>query len=398
MNAQNFQSDDLEQQPSSPRISKNVLILGIVSFFNDIASEMIYPLVPIFLTTILGTPVSIVGLIEGIAEAIGSGFKLFAGLISDKLQKRKPFVVIGYSLSAISKIILGLAFTWVLVLIARFSDKLGKAIRTAARDSLITESSDETKRGTSFGFHRALDTLGAVFGPLLAIFFLKSLHENYNSIFLFAAIPGIIGIVLLVLFVKEKKKAPLNINLTISLLKISKFNKAYKIFVIASCLFALGNSSDAFLILRAKNLGMSLTLTILSYVAFNITYALLSTPAGIISDRISAKKVLLISFILFAVVYFLFGFVNHSIYIWILFPLYGLYMALSEGIGKAYISNLVATENSGTAFGIYQTAISICTLFASIIAGLLWSYVSVPAPFIYGSIMAILAGLIFWIL
>lgn len=393
----NLAEDDKQQNPSKFHIPKNVFILGIVSFFNDISSEMIYPLIPIFLTTFLGAPVFVVGLIEGIAEAVGSGFKFFAGLISDKLQKRKAFVTLGYSLSTIGKIILGFAFNWLWVLIARFNDRLGKAIRTASRDALITESTDQTTRGISFGFHRALDTCGAVFGPLLAIFFLKYLHENYNAIFLFAAIPSIIGVILLLIFVKEKPKVALVSKPIISLSKINEFSKSFKMFVFISSIFALGNSSDAFLILRAKNLGFSLTLTILAYVVFNISYALLATPAGIISDRFGAKKVLLLSFAVFAGVYLLFGLINHDKYIWILFPLYGLYMALSEGIGKAYISILVPTETSATAFGIYQMATSICTLFASIIAGLLWSYVSVPAPFIYGSIMSIIAGLFFWV-
>jgi MFS family permease len=368
---QNLPTNVDDTTAKSQRITKNVFVLGLVSFFNDIASEMIYPLVPIFLTTILGAPVALVGLIEGFAESVGSGLKLFAGVISDKLQQRKPFVTAGYSLSTLAKILLGVAYSWPLVLIARFCDRFGKAIRTAARDALITESSTATNRGIAFGFHRALDTLGAVIGPLLAIWFLHSFHNNFNVIFLLAAIPGLIGIILLIFWVGEQKKNPAAIATRRPtgglLFKWHSFNPTFKFFIVVSCIFAIGNSSDVFLILRAQNLGLSLTLVILSYVSFNLSYALLATPAGMISDRIGPKKVLLLSFGLFALVYLLFGLIDHSKYIWVVFPLYGLYMALSEGVGKAYISNLVAKEEAGTAFGTYQAATSICTLFASIV-------------------------------
>ena len=376
-------------------ISKNVFVLGLVSFFNDVASEMIYPIVPIFLTTVLGAPVAIVGLIEGIAESTASVLKVISGWLSDKLQKRKPFVVAGYSFSAISKILLSLAFSWPFVLFARFIDRFGKGARTSARDALIAESSDASARGKSFGFHRALDTLGAVIGPLVALLAIHFLDNKFRLIFFLAFIPACLAILLLILFVKERKKeagSPSTLHFT-----WHNLDPSFKIFLFISFIFALGNSSDAFLILRAQNLGLSVTLVVLIYVFFNFTYAIFSLPAGIIADKIGPKKVLLAGFLLFSAVYLLFGLTNNSFILWFLFPFYGIYMALTEGVGKAYISNLVPEEKTGTAFGVYQTTVGLCTFFASLIAGLLWTYIGVSAPFIFGSLMAVISAFLFFV-
>ena len=374
-------------------VPRNVFALGWVSFFNDFASEMVYPIVPIFLTSFLGVPVSIVGIIEGIAESTASILKVFSGWLSDKLQKRKPFTVAGYSLSSFSKIILGLSYIWPSVLIARFVDRFGKGIRTSARDSLITESCPENIRGRSFGFHRALDTLGAVFGPLAAILFLAIFNDNLRLIFYISIIPGLIGVVLLIIFVKEKKKKPL--CFADLKLKWRDVNPSFKIFLFISIIFSIGNSSDAFLILRAQDLGLAIKITILAYVLFNITYSIFSVPAGVIVDRIGARKVLTIGLFIFAAVYFFLGFINKSLFIWVLFPVYGIYMALTEGVGKAYISLLVPVQKSGTAFGIYQTSIGICSFFSSLIAGLMWNYIGVRIPFYFGSITALIAAVLF---
>jgi len=377
-------------------ISKNVFTLGLVSFFNDVASEMIYPIVPIFLTSVLGAPVAVVGLIEGIAESTASILKVVSGWLSDKFRTRKPFVIAGYSFSAISKIILSLAYSWPFVLFARFVDRFGKGARTSARDALIAESSENSNRGRSFGFHRALDTLGAVVGPLIALLAINFLDNNFRLIFFLAFIPACIGVLLLMLFVKEKRKEA---NLSPALnFSWRNMDSSFKIFLLISFIFALGNSSDAFLILRAQNLGLSVVLVILAYVLFNFTYAIFSMPAGIIADKIGPKKVLFSGFLLFSVIYLFFGLTNASFILWILFPFYGIYMALTEGIGKAYISNLVPQEKAGTAFGVYQTTIGLCTFFASLIAGLLWTYIGVSAPFIFGSVMAVISALLFVIL
>jgi len=377
-------------------ISKNVFVLGLVSFFNDVASEMIYPLVPIFLTSVLGAPVAIVGLIEGMAESTASVLKVVSGWLSDKWRKRKIFVVAGYSFSAISKILLSLAYSWPFVLLARFVDRFGKGTRTSARDALIAESSENSVRGRAFGFHRGLDTLGAVVGPLIALLAIHFLDNNFRLIFFLAFIPAFIGILLLLFFVKEKKKEANSLD-TFHF-NWRELNPSFKIFLLISFIFALGNSSDAFLILRAQNLGLSLTLVVLAYVLFNFTYALFSTPAGIIADKIGPKKVLLAGFLLFSGVYLFFGLTSSSLFLWFLFPVYGIYMALTEGVGKAYISNLVPQEKTGTAFGIYQTIIGLCTFFASFIAGILWTYIGVRLPFIFGSIMALISAFLFVVL
>jgi MFS family permease len=377
-------------------IPRNVLILGLVSFFNDIASEMIYPLVPIFLTSVLGAPVSIVGLIEGIAESIASILKVVSGWLSDKWRIRKPFTVAGYSLSAVSKIFFSLAYSWPIVLLARFIDRFGKGTRTSARDALIAESSDVAIRGRVFGFHRALDTLGATIGPLLALVAIRYLDNNLRLVFLLSFVPAFIGVILLSFFVKEKRKV--SKSSTDFQFNWKKLDPSFKLFLLISIIFALGNSSNAFIILRAQNLGLSVTMVILVYVLFNFVYAIFSLPAGIISDKVGPKKILLIGFFLFAIIYFLFGFIKDTFFLWILFPFYGIYMALTEGVGKAYISNLVPSEKAGTAFGLYQTAIGLCAFFASWIAGLLWSYVSISAPFIFGSITAALAAFLFLVL
>lgn len=377
-------------------ISKNVFILGLVSFFNDVASEMIYPLVPIFLTSVLGAPVAVVGLVEGIAESTASVLKVVSGWFSDKWRKRKIFVVAGYSFSAISKIFLSLAYSWPFVLFARFVDRFGKGTRTSARDALITESSENSVRGKAFGFHRALDTLGAVAGPLIALLAIHFLDNQFRLIFFLAFIPASIGILLLLFFVKEKKKGKNSDQ--VFHFSWRELSPSFKIFLLISFIFALGNSSDVFLILRAQDLGLSVILVVLAYVSFNFIYALFSMPAGIISDKIGPKKVLLSGFLLFAVVYLFFGLVHSSFFLWFLFPVYGIYMALTEGVGKAYISNLVTPEKTGTAFGVYQTTIGLCTFFASLIAGLLWTYIDVSAPFIFGSIMAVISALLFIVL
>jgi len=276
--------DKIKKLKDKFNIPRNVFALGWVSFFNDFASEMVYPIVPIFLTSFLRVPVSIVGIIEGIAESTASILKVFSGWLSDRFQKRKPFTVAGYSLSTFSKIILGLSYIWPFVLVARFADRFGKGIRTSARDSLITESCSENIRGKSFGFHRALDTLGAVFGPLAAIMFLAIFNDNLKLVFYIAVIPGLIGVILLIIFVREKKKKPLCIaDLK---LKWRDVNPSFKIFLFVSIIFSIGNSSDAFLILRAQNLGLAIKITILAYVLFNLTYSIFSVPAGVIVDKI----------------------------------------------------------------------------------------------------------------
>ncbi|MCL5433286.1 MAG: MFS transporter [Patescibacteria group bacterium] len=373
-------------------IPKNVFVLGFVSFFNDVASEMIYPIVPIFLTSVLGAPVAVVGLIEGIAEATASVTKFLSGYISDKVQKRKVFVTGGYGLSSVSKLLIGVATSWYFVLFARFIDRLGKGVRTSARDSLLLQNATPKNKGFIFGFHRAMDSAGAVLGPLIALLLLSLLEDNMRLIFLLAFIPSFIGVILLIIFVKEKR-VEVQKGEKIKL-RWRGLNPKFQLFFVISMIFALGNSSDAFLILRAKELGLTTTLVVLTYVLYNISQTIFATPAGHFADKIGARKVYAMGLIIFAFVYFVFGILNNPFWIWIIFPFYGLYIAFTDGISKAYISEFITHKESGTYFGIYQTGVAICGFLASFLAGILWSEFGPPSTFFFGSIMAVLALII----
>src|SRR3989339_601343 len=393
-----------------PKIPKNVFILGLVSFFNDMASEMVYPIVPIFLTTILKVSTPIVGLIEGVAEATAAIGKFIFGYLSDKIGSRKPFVITGYSFSTISKILIGLAYSWPLVLLARFIDRLGKGVRTGARDSLLLQNTTKTNKGFIFGYHRAFDSFGAVLGPIIGLMLVYFFKEDLRFVFYFAAIPGIVGVLLLILFVREKAKIPFlrqspgaPIGVRRSKKTVSSFfqdfsliwrNKKLSTFFIASIIFSLGNSSDAFLILRAKNLGLTTVFTVLTYIVYNLTQTVLSTPMGKLSDKIGAKRVFEGGLLVFALVYFLFGFIKNPIFIWLLFPLYGIYIAATDGVSKAYLSEFITEKESGSYFGLYQSATAVSAFFASFMAGILWYKINPATTFYYGSIMAIFAFLI----
>ncbi len=376
------------------KIPKNVLVLGIVSFFNDLASEMIYPIVPIFLTSVLGAPVAVVGLIEGIAEGTSSLAKFAFGYISDKVGKRKIFVVSGYSFAAVSKLLIAIATTWYFVLFARFIDRLGKGLRTSARDSILLQNANSDNKGFIFGFHRAMDSLGAVIGPLVGLGLLSLFKENMRLTFFFAFIPAAISVFLLILFVTEKKRADEQKKQYEFHFKWKGMKPQFLFFFAVSMLFAVGNSSDAFLILRAKDLGLTTTLTVLTYVLYNIVQTLVSTPAGQLADKIGARRVFAYGLLIFSVVYFLFGVIKNPFWIWFIFPVYGLYIAFTDGVSKAYISRFITEKESGTYFGLYQAGTAIATFLASFIGGLLWSSIHPSATFFYGSFMALLAFLL----
>lgn len=380
---------------SIKKIPRNVTILGLVSFFNDVASEMIYPIVPIFLTSVLGTPVPIVGLIEGIAEATAALSKFIFGYISDYFQIRKPFVVGGYSLGTLSKMLIGLATSWPLVLFARFTDRLGKGVRTAARDSLLLENAASTNKGFIFGFHRAFDSLGAVVGPLIALILLSLVKENMRLVFFLAFIPSLVGVVLLLLFVREKKKE--NFQKSKQGVKLSwvTLSPRLKLFLGVSFLFSVGNSSDAFLLLQAKNLGLTTTLVVLVYVLYNISQTVFATPLGTLADKIGARRVFALGLLVFSLVYFSFGIIKNPFWLWFLFPIYGIYIAATDGVSKAYISEFVAPHQSGTFFGLHQTLTAIAGFLASFIGGILWSAIGPQATFWYGSVMALAALFLF---
>jgi MFS family permease len=377
------------------KIPRNVFILGLVSFFNDFASEMIYPVIPLFLTSVLHTSIPVIGLIEGIAEALASISKYVFGAISDYFQKRKVFVVWGYSLGAISKLLIGLAYTWPLVLFARIIDRLGKGLRTASRDSILLENTTPQDKGYIFGFHRAFDSLGAVVGPLVALLTIYLLKNNIRLTFFIAFIPGVIAIALLIIFLKEKKKSITVKNQKFVKIDWKNLDRHLKIFLIVSFLFSLGNSSDTFLLLDAKNLGMTTTLVIIMYVLYNISQTVFSTPAGLLADKLGAKKVFMGGLFVFSLVYFFFGFVRSSFWLWFLFPLYGIYIAATDGVSKSYVAEFITAKESGTYFGAYYTLTAVGTFFASFIGGILWSKLSPSATFYFGSILSFSAFMIF---
>lgn len=377
------------------KIPKNVWWLGVVSLFNDMASEMIYPIIPIFLTAVLGAPMAVVGLIEGIAEATASILKVFSGWFSDLIGRRKPLAVFGYSFSTFSKLILAAAYVWPVVLLARFIDRFGKGVRVAARDALISDSIALNNRGAVFGFHRAMDTLGAVGGPLIAVVFMAFFSNNYRILFLLSFIPAAIAVLVLQFFVKEVKAPPPKEKIKLSW---NNFGHKYYLFLFISVIFSLGNSSDVFLILRSKDLGLSAILVVLAYVVYNLCYAGLSYPAGLLADRIGFKKVIFMGYFIFSLVYAGFGLTHNPQAVWLLFAVYGFYIAFTEGTSKAYISLLAPSERVGTAIGLYYTATGVAVLFASIIAGLLWSSLGAPAAFYYGAGMASLACVFFVIM
>ncbi|MCX5678043.1 MAG: MFS transporter [Candidatus Omnitrophica bacterium] len=378
-------------------IKKNVVVLSVTSLLTDISSEMLYPIIPIFLTSVLGAPMSILGLIEGAAEAVASVLKAFSGYISDLFEKRKPFVIWGYSLSALGKLLFFLAYSWPFIFLARVVDRIGKGVRTSPRDAMIADSCEAKYRGKVFGFHRAMDTIGACLGPLLAFWLLYVCKDDLRSIFLIALVPALAGVGILIFWLKEGPHSahgegiPLKIN-------IRKFSPTFWKFIFISTIFAIGNSSDAFLIMRAKDIGLTTGVIILAYVVYNISYSALSLPAGVISDRLSRKTVMVAGYLIFAFVYTGFGAYVTKVTIWPLFFIYGFYIAMTDGISKAFVADVVGKEVMGTAIGLYYCITGFAAFFASLIAGLLWTHIGSSAPFIYGAAMAVISSVAFLIL
>ncbi|MCX7641849.1 MAG: MFS transporter [Elusimicrobiales bacterium] len=377
-------------------LSRNVIILGIVSGLTDISSEMLYPVIPIFLTTILNAPMSIVGIIEGIAEATASILKIAGGYFSDKTKKRKIFIVSGYSLSALSKPLMAFATTWYFILFARFIDRVGKGIRTSPRDALIASSTQKEYLGKAFGFHRAMDTLGAAIGPLITLFFLWFLGEKpttYREIFIIAFIPALIGVIILIKYISDVTVLNDKIVDKENLNDSNKFTTDFKIFLLISVFFYLAKFSDAFFIIKIKEVGFSTFQIIWVYFFYNILYTLLSTPFGIVADKIGKTRTFTLSFLVYSAVCFGFSMATESYQIWLIFSLYSLYGALNEGIAKAIISELTHQSNRATAFGIYQGFTGIALLFSSSIAGILWDNFTPQTPFYFSAILAMLSGI-----
>ncbi len=373
-------------------LTRNVTFLGVVSGLTDISSEMLYPIVPIFLTSVLGAPMQVVGLIEGVAEATASFVKILGGRLSDKAGRRKPFVIAGYSLSAISKPVLALAASWHFVLFSRFIDRVGKGLRTSARDALIAGSVDKEHWGKAFGFHRAMDTLGAALGPLAALAMLHYMgpaKPDYRFIFMAAFIPALLGVGVLVYFVREAAQAKASPGAPAPR---QPMTADFKTFLALYAIFALGNSSDVFLIMKARDLGFTLTHIILAYTGYNLVYALLASPAGWLADRLGKVKTMVFGFAVFAMVYLGFALADKPWMIWVLFAFYGFYGAFNEGIAKAMVAHLSAGENRASAMGYFQGALGFLAFAASAMAGLLWDKVSPAAPFLVGAACALTCG------
>jgi MFS family permease len=348
----------------------------------------------LFLANVLGVNKSVIGLIEGIAESTASLLKVFSGWYSDRIGRRKGLMGVGYAVSVLSRPLIALAVAWQHILASRFIDRLGKGIRTAPRDAIIAESSDPEVMGRAFGFHRAMDTLGAVIGPALAFFLLSVFAGDFRKVFWVSMIPGIIAVLLIVFLIKEKKKA-LPERHERPKLTLAHFDWRFKFFLVITTLFAVGNSSDVFLILRSQQLGIATAMIPVVYLTFNLVYALSAIPAGIAADKFGKKKVVLIGFILFALIYYGFAVAGSAAAAWALFGLYGVFMGLTEGVQKAFLTTIIPPDFKATAFGVYNTAIGLALFPASLIGGWLWDRVSPAATFYYGSAMAAVSTLLF---
>ena len=361
------------------KISKQVFILGMVSLFTDIASEMLYPVTPIFLTAVLGSSMAIVGLIEGIAEVTAGLLKGYFGNLSDKLGKRSIFVVLGYGISAIAKPLPGIFQNISIVLTSRVSDRIGKGIRTAPRDALLASYSNGNS-GAVFGFHRAMDTLGAAIGPLLALVLLNFYPNNFQLIFLVAFVPSVIAVVF-TLLVKDNEASSKEKSKKNYLQFWKSAPNEYKRVLVLITAFSLVNSSDVFLILKSQNITQSSSLAIFGYVFYNIIYAIFSYPLGGLADKYGKQKIFSFGLIIFSAVYFGFAFFNDINLIWILFAFYGIFAASTEGVSKAWISDLIPGEQRGSAIGLLTMLSSFAVMLGSFLTGILWDQFGSSFPF-----------------
>jgi MFS family permease len=371
-------------------LSRNTFLLAVASLFADISTEMLYPILPVFLTQTLHASGSVVGIVDGIAQATQNIVQGFSGWLSDRMQKRKSIALVGYTLSALAKPLTGLATAWPAVLGARFLDRVGAGTRSAPRDALIASSVAEEDRGRAFGLEGIGDNLGAFLGPLLAVVLLVMLSVDIRWIFYLSVIPGFLA-VLMVLLVQERvakveAKSKIELNLR-------QFPRAYWKYLSITALFGIGNSSNSFLILQTKDLGASLETTILVYAAFNLVAALISYPAGFLSDRLGRKILLLGSFVIFFIAYAGFALSQQVVWVAAMFVFYGLYQGIFRSVGKAFASDFVPDQLRASAVGWYSATVGLLQLVASVVAGLLWDRVGHAAVFAYGAAFA-LVGII----
>ncbi|HQA28456.1 MAG TPA: MFS transporter [Brevefilum fermentans] len=391
------------------KFHRNVWAVSLTSFFMDISSEMVINIIPLFLFNVLGVRTNIIGIIEGVAEATASVLKVFSGWLSDKLRARKWLAVIGYGLSTLSKPFFYFAKSWGMVAGVRWADRVGKGVRTAPRDALVADSIKPEQRGLAFGFHRAADTGGAMVGLLIAalvVWLAQStnlqLGENtFRTVVLISLVPALFAVISLAVIAKDVKVQDASAATKIS---FKRLGKPFLVFMLIVGLFDLGNSSDAFLVLRAQERGVSVLGILLMLAAFNLIYALVSTPAGNLSDHIDRRLVIIGGWLLYGLIYLGFALARQPWHVWTLYCAYGLYYGLTYGTAKAIVADLVAPELRGTAYGTYNAVLGMLDLPASLIAGVLWQGVGrwagfgPSAPFLFGGGLAVLAaiGMAIW--
>ena len=385
-------------------LSKNVLSMGGVSFLNDVSTDMIFPYLSIIITSVLGRSLTFVGLVEGVAEATASVLKVISGRASDLAHKRKPLIVFGYSLSALSKPLLAFATSPWHVLVVRFFDRVGKGTRDAPRDALLSMSTHKKVIGRAFGFHRGADTLGASLGPLIAFAILPLLNNNLRHLFLLSFVASFFAVIVLIFTVKEVRDSQKSASLTDELggitadlqkFNIRKLGISFLIFLGAATIFSLGKVSEAFLLLRAQDVGVALALLPLLYFSYNFTAAIFATPAGVLSDRIGHRNTFMIGMLIFSGTYFLFSALHGPGIIWFLFILLGFHAAFTEGVGRAVVADLVEERWRGSAYGIYNACTGMAALPASIVFGYLWDTQGATISFQYGAVLGLVSLCIF---
>jgi len=386
-------------------LNPNVFFLGIVSLLTDVSSEMIFTLLPLFLRNVLKAGTPIIGLIGGLSDSTDAIFRIVSGWFSDRIGKRKPLAVLGYTISTIAKPFMYLASTWGGVLAIRFSDRVGKGIRTSPRDALVADSVSAEERGKGFGLHRAMDTLGAVLGLAIAAMIVYLVQsgglelslKTYQWLVVVGVIPAVLAVLVLLIFVRERGRKPSPSSDSyrgfISNRLTEGFDTRFKLFLAIMAVFTLGNSSDFFVILRAQNLGSSVIYVVLMLVLFNVTYAATSLPAGMLSDKLGRRRIIALGWGVYALVYLGFALSSELWQVWLLFACYGLYYGIVEGVARAFVADLVPAGKRGTAYGLYHGVVGLTLLPASLIAGWLWQAISPAAPFFFGAGLAFIAML-----
>lgn len=384
-------------------LPSSVYALSLVSFLNDTSSDIIYPLLPAFLFLSLGATPFAIGLIEGFSESVASILKLFSGYLSDRFGRRKLPVFFGYSLAAIMRPLLAFVTSWPQVLVVRMSDRIGKGIRGAPRDALLSADVPPEKRGLAFGFNRAADHLGAVFGPIIAFLLLTYLAADpanptmreYQQVFLYASIPVALGLFVIVFFVHEHVGAGEAAEPNPIRLSLNEFDGNFKRFLIVISLFTLSNSTDAFLLLRAESVGIAPAMLPLLWMVLHFSKVFSSLIGGDLSDRVGRKAMILSGWIIYALVYAAFAFIDSAWQAWVLFALYGAYFGLTEGVEKALVADMVEYEKRGTAFGLYNLAYGITVFPASLLFGFLWYKFGTETAFLVSAAISLAAALCF---